>query len=48
VWMEAHLSQLESDFLRSAEVASVDAGPPAPGGGRRPRRARARRPRPTR
>ncbi|MGH7399453.1 MAG: FadR/GntR family transcriptional regulator, partial [Candidatus Rokuibacteriota bacterium] len=36
VWMEAHLSQLESDFLRSAEVVRSE----APAGGRRGRRTR--------
>lgn len=39
VWMEAHLSQLESDFLRSAEVGGVE-GTTEPDGGRRLNRAR--------
>jgi hypothetical protein len=42
VWMEAHLSQLESDFLRSAEVERVDGEAPAPPARRRPRSARTR------
>jgi hypothetical protein len=47
--MEAHLSQLESDFLRSAEVERVDGAAPSPParprrrpGRTRPHRARGR------
>jgi hypothetical protein len=42
VWMEAHLSQLESDFLRSAEVAGVEDVAARPTRGRRARPARPR------
>jgi hypothetical protein len=42
VWMEAHLSQLESDFLRSAEVVGVDGETSRPARGRRTRPTRAR------
>ena len=50
VWMEAHLSQLESDFLRSAEVVGVDGETSRPARGRRtrPTRTRAGRRRSTR
>jgi len=42
VWMEAHLSQLESDFLRSAEVVGVDGDASRPARGRRARPTRPR------